>query len=82
SLPFDELNAKFNEDKFNPVDGKMVRAADHLSALLEAHLSIQHGITSKQLENGRKNLLKGYEKGSKINGIDVRQIFDDFIMED
>lgn len=82
SLSFDELNAKFNEDKFNPVDGKMVRAADHLSALLEAHLSIQHGITSKQLENGRKNLLKGYEKGSKINGIDVRQIFDDFIMED
>ncbi|MDO4507587.1 MAG: HD domain-containing protein [Spirochaetales bacterium] len=82
SLSFEELNAKFNEDKFNPVDGKLVRAADHLSALLEAHLSIQHGITSKQLENGRKNLLKGYENGSKINGIDVRQIFDDFIMED
>lgn len=79
SLSFDELNAKFNEDKFNPVDGKLVRAADHISALLEAHLSIQHGITSKQLENGRNNLLKIYTNGTKINGIDVKSLFETFI---
>lgn len=79
SLSFDELNAKFNEDKFNPVDGKLVRAADHISALLEAHLSIQHGITSKQLENGRNNLLKIYANGTKINGIDVKSLFETFI---
>lgn len=80
-LSFEELNDKFNDDKYDPVDGKLVRAADHLSALLEAHLSIQHGITSKQLENGRKNLLKIYKKGNNINGIDVGSIFDDFVSD-
>ena len=81
SISFDELNSKFNEDKFNPVDGRLVRVADHLSALLEAHLSIQYGITSKQLENGRSNILKGYEAGKKINGIDAGSLFADFISE-
>lgn len=80
SISFNELNSKFNEDKYSPVDGKLVRAADHLSALLEAHLSIQHGITSVQLQKGRENLYKGYKKGILVNGIDVPAIFDDIMM--
>ncbi len=80
AISFNELNSKFNEDKYSPVDGKLVRAADHLSALLEAHLSIQHGITSVQLQKGRENLYKGYKKGVLVNGIDVAGIFDDIMM--
>lgn len=80
SISFNELNSKFNEDRYSPVDGKLVRAADHLSALLEAHLSIQHGITSVQLQKGRENLYKGYKKGVLVNGIDVSGIFDDIMM--
>ena len=80
SISFNELNSKFNEDRYSPVDGKLVRAADHLSALLEAHLSIQHGITSVQLQKGRENLYKGYKKGVLVNGIDVPGIFDDIMM--
>lgn len=74
-VSFEELNSSFNEDKFNPVDGRLVRVADHYSALLEAELSMRHGITSHQLEDGKLNLLKAYENEETVNGIDVKRLF-------
>lgn len=74
-VSFEELNEKFNEDKFNPADGRLVRVADHYSAYLEADLSIQYGITSMQLKRGRENLLKAYAGQDKINGFPVSDLF-------
>src|SRR5574344_478012 len=75
---YEELNKRFNKDSFNPVDGKLVRLADHYSALLEADSSIRHGITSKHLRDGRINLLKTYQQGTIINGIDAYSLFNSF----
>lgn len=75
---YEELNKRFNKDSFNPVDGKLVRLADHYSALLEADSSIRHGITSKHLRDGRINLLKTYQHGTIINGIDAYSLFNSF----
>lgn len=74
-VSFDDLNNLYNFDELMPVDGKTVRVADHLSALLEAELSIRHGITSEQLSLGCENMLKIYPKGTLINGIDVYKLF-------
>ena len=68
---FDDLNQRYNSAEFSPVDGKLVRLADHLSALLEADISIKHGITSEHLESGRANMLKSHPRGTVINGIDA-----------
>ncbi|QTQ15941.1 HD domain-containing protein [Treponema parvum] len=73
-VSWEELNSVYT-DKDKPVDGKLVRLADHLSALLEADSSIRHGITSTHLENGRKNMLKLYADGELINGIDAASLF-------
>ncbi len=77
-VSFEDLNEKYNFDELSPVDGKMVRVADHLSALLEAGISIKHGITSTHLEEGKANLLKAYQSGKTINGIDAASIFKEF----
>ena len=77
---FEELNQRFNTNNFNPVDGKLVRLADHYSALLEADSSIRHGITSTHLRDGRVNLLKAYPRGTIINGIDVFSLFNEFVV--
>ncbi|HBG65669.1 MAG TPA: hydrolase [Treponema sp.] len=77
-VPFGELNSRYNEDRFDPVDGRIVRIADHYSALLEADLSMSHGITSKQLRDGKANLLKAYPAGTVISGIDVHALFQSF----
>ena len=74
-VTWEELNSKYNEDAFAPVDGKTVRIADHLSALMEADISIKHGIRSFHLEQGRDGVLKNYTEETVINGIPVGSLF-------
>lgn len=74
-VSYEELNEKYNDDKFQPVDGKLVRICDHLSALMEANISIKHGITSEHLEVGLDATVNHYEKNQVINGINVNDFF-------
>jgi len=80
-VSWEDLNQKYNDDSYSPVDGRLVRIADHYSALLEADLSIKHGITSKHLTFGRDNLLKAYKEGNVINGIDAYKLFHSFVAD-
>ena len=77
-VSFEELNSLYNSNEYNPVDGKLVRLADHYSALLEADASIRHGITSRHLQDGKQNLINAYSKGRIINGIDSYALFSAF----
>ena len=74
-VSFDDLNSKYNEEKYNPVDGRLIRICDHLSALMEADISIKHGITSIHLVTGREGLLNYYKKDEIISGINVYSLF-------
>ena len=74
-VSWEELRDSYNSDVYSPVDGKIVRLADHLSALIEAESSIKYGITSRHLTSGRDNILKSYLSGTKINGIDAMKLF-------
>lgn len=74
-VSWEDLNSRYNNNDFNPVDGRLVRIADHLSALMEADISIKHGITSKHLASGREGMLSLYKKGEVISGIDVNALF-------
>lgn len=76
-IDFRELNTKYNSDEFSPVDGKLIKACDKLAAFIEADLSIKHGITSKHLEEGRKNIYDDF-KSKKVSGTDFGLIFDHF----
>ena len=80
-VSWEDLNGKYNQDDFSPVDGRTVRIADHLSALLEADSSIKHGITSSHLEYGRNSMISHYKPGETINGIDVGNLFREIIGE-
>lgn len=35
---------KYNSDEYSPVDGKLIKVADEISAFIEAEQSIRHGI--------------------------------------
>ena len=51
--PFDarlaELNERYNEDRYDPKDGQLVKACDSLAAFIEAYSSIHNGIGSPHL---------------------------------
>ena len=74
-LSLEEMEKRMDEPGVKIVDGRLVRVADHLSAFMEADSSIKHGITSTHLEYGREGLLKSYQKGKMINGVDSGRIF-------
>jgi len=78
-VAWDELNTIYNDDKYEPVDGKLVRICDHFSALMEADISIKHGITSSHLIGGREGLLAHYKPGEIISGIDVNNFFNSIV---
>ena len=78
-VAWEELNGKYNKDNFNPVDGRLVRISDHLSALMEADISIKHGITSSHLQGGRDGMLELYPVDEKISGIEVNKLFHELV---
>lgn len=81
-LTSDELNRDFNEDKYNGIDGEIIRACDHLSAYMEAYLSLSYGVRSEQIVSGYKHLSERYIHGKYIGGIDFSRIFGYFRIDD
>ena len=79
TVSWEDLNTKYNSAEFNPIDGKLVRICDHFSALMEADISMKHGITSVHLETGRTATLNHYKKGDIISGINVNEFFNKII---
>jgi Predicted hydrolases of HD superfamily len=71
------INLKYNEDRFSPVDGQIIEFSDKFAAYMEAYLSIKHGIFSRNLDDGHKQL---YEKYSniKVAGLELGNMFDYF----
>lgn len=78
-VSWEDLNGKYNSKEYNPVDGKLVRICDHFSALMEADISIKHGITSSHLTGGREGLLSQYKENEIINGINVNKFFNSVV---
>lgn len=72
-----EINQQYDSAEFDPIDGEIIRGCDHLSAYLEAYLSIKYGITSEQIESGYHSLFSRYEN-REIAGVDFGQLFDYF----
>lgn len=70
----EEINERYNEDKFNPVDGEIIEVCDRLAAFIEASLSIQHGIKSRHLVEGKESLYRHF-KDFKKAGLNFGEIF-------
>ncbi len=68
------INETYNNEKFNPLDGELIRGADHLSAFIEAYLSIEYGISSQALVSGQQNLYPLY-KDRTLAGLDLEPYF-------
>lgn len=80
AVSWEELNEKYNSEEYNPIDGRLVRICDHFSALMEADISIKHGITSKHLITGREGTINHYKEGEIISGINVHEFFNKIIL--
>lgn len=73
----DQINISYNEDRFSPLDGEIIKAADQLAAYIETFLSISHGIKSYHLEEGNRQLYSRYSN-EIVAGINFGQLFSYF----
>lgn len=70
----DDLNSKYNDARFLPIDGEIIKACDNLAAYMEAYLSVSHGVTSSHLTTVLESLPADYT-GKIIAGIDFGRIY-------
>ena len=73
----DEINKKYNQDKYNPIDGEIIRAADHLTAFLEAHITIKLGLKPKHMLLAVEEIREKY-KNKIIGGINIGALYKKF----
>ena len=76
----DKINDEYNDDAFEPTDGEIIRACDHLSAYMEAYLSLSYGIRSEPMVSGYEHLLEQY-RGRVIGGVDFGRLFEYFRLD-
>ena len=74
----EEISAKYDEDKFCPIDGQIIRICDHISAYLEAYLSVMNGVEADSLKNSMNTLYQIYEN-KVLDGIDFSKYFEYFL---
>jgi putative hydrolase of HD superfamily len=73
----DEISRHFNEDKYNPRDGEIIEAADHLGAFIETYLEPRTGTSGQSLEKAKTSLRERY-RNKVISGIKFGDIYADF----
>jgi putative hydrolase of HD superfamily len=68
--------SKYNIDKYEAIDGLALKQCDKLSAFVEASLSISHGIKSKELISGKKEILKSLKEVQGVNFKTIANLID------
>ena len=77
NISIDNLNEKYNTDKYNPFDGEMIRVADHLAAFLEAWNSCSSGIKTDELTNAAKEI-KNHYQDKKFGKVSIQNLYHSF----
>lgn len=76
-ISIQDLNEKYNQNHFNPIDGEAIRAADHLSAFLEAWSSCSVGIKTEELVNAALKIKDSYSD-KKIGNVNIKALYSNF----
>jgi len=73
----EEMIRRYNEDRFSPVDGEIIRVCDELSAFIEAALSVRYGIKSPHLLEAIVQFKKRFG-GTSIPGLVFSHLIEEF----
>lgn len=79
SVNSDLINSQYNDNCYNPIDGQIIRGSDHLSAYIEAYMSLNYGIKSEQMQSGYDHLKEKYNN-KIIGGVNFGELFNYFVL--
>jgi len=69
-----EIDEHYDEDRYSPRDGRLVKAVDDLAAYLEARLATSNGIASPELRRASQNIRRKY-RGFRFGEIDFTRLY-------
>jgi len=75
-VSIEEINKKYNWDKYNPYDGQLVKAADNLAAFMEVWNSCRSGIKTEELRNAAKKIRQ--DENRILGNIDLKKLYEEF----
>jgi putative hydrolase of HD superfamily len=73
----DEIGRGYNDDRYDPRDGELVKAADNLAAFVEAYLAVANGMKAPSFGITKTKLKEEY-RDTVIGGIPLGDIYADF----
>ncbi|MEE9524282.1 MAG: HD domain-containing protein [Thermodesulfovibrionales bacterium] len=73
----EEISTSYNSDEYDPRDGEIIEAADHLAAFIEAYMALENGIKAKEFNDAKSDLFNRYSQKT-IAGIKIGEIYADF----
>ncbi len=73
----EEMNKNYNEDRFNPYDGELIKAADEFAAFLEAYNSITAGIKSKEFTKAITTIKEQY-KSKTLGEVKINLLYESY----
>ncbi|WP_319762195.1 HD domain-containing protein [Maridesulfovibrio sp.] len=74
----EELDARYNDDSYDPKDGELLKLCDHLAAFMEAYNAMQNGMTSPHLHQAYWRISQSYMEDPVVAGIHIGPLLADF----
>ena len=77
-VSWEQLQGRYNEDRFCPKDGRMLKICDHLAAFLEAYTALSNGITNAHLQQASWRIRNLYQNQSLTDELHIGALLADF----
>jgi putative hydrolase of HD superfamily len=77
-VSWDQLQGEYNQDRFCPKDGRMLKICDHLAAFLEAYTALSNGITNAHLQQALWRIRTLYQNQSLTEELHIGALLADF----
>jgi putative hydrolases of HD superfamily len=77
-VSWDQLQGEYNQDRFCPKDGRMLKICDHLAAFLEAYTALSNGITNAHLQQASWRIRNLYQNQSLTEELHIGALLADF----
>ena len=77
-VSWDQLQGEYNQDRFCPKDGRMLKICDHLAAFLEAYTALSNGITNAHLQQASWRIRTMYQNQSLTEELHIGALLADF----
>jgi putative hydrolase of HD superfamily len=75
---WDQLNATYNRDEFDPKDGRLLKVCDNLAAFLEAYNASRNGISNDDLQQAQWKIRTMHQHTELGDGLHIGALLADF----